>query len=157
MCIRDSNKRALIQYLCDVNKMNPQLKLIKDECIIMKRLTWKSSVTFLSCHHRRITFKFSLTTWTLLFYWCSSLGFTACCTSFHEKYDGKVIDINAMVSKLGNKSFDLLAVHALSGCDTMSYPFGKWQISALNLLLKLHINLQAVSYTHLTLPTIYSV
>jgi len=35
----DVNKRALIQYMCDVNKMNPQLQLIRDECIIMKRLT----------------------------------------------------------------------------------------------------------------------
>jgi len=59
-----------------------------------------------------------------------------------KKYDGKVIDINATASKLGNKSFDLLAVHALSGCDIMSYPFGKWKISALNLLLKLNLNLQ---------------
>ena len=110
--------------------------------IIMKRLTWKSSATFWSCHHKRISFKFSLTIWTLLFYWCSSFGLEACCTSFYEKYDGKVIDINATALKLGNKSFDLLAVHALSGCDTVSYPFGKWMISALNLLLKLDLNLQ---------------
>jgi len=69
-------------------------------------------------------------------------GLQACCTSFHEKYDGKVIDINAMASKQGNKPFDLLAVHFLSCCDTMSYPFGKWKISALNLLLQLDLNLQ---------------
>jgi len=69
-------------------------------------------------------------------------GLQACCTSFNEKYDRKVIDINAAASKLGNKSFDLLAVHALSGCDTMSYAFGKWEISALNLLLQLDLNLQ---------------
>ena len=33
-------------------------------------------------------------------------------------------------------------MHALSGCDTVSYPFGKGKISALNLLLKLDLNLQ---------------
>ena len=36
---------------------------------------------------------------------------------------------------------DLLAVHALSGCDTVSYPFGKVNISTFNLLLKLDLNL----------------
>jgi len=81
----DVNKRALIQYLCDVNKMNPQLQHIRDECIIMKRQTWKSSATFWSYHHKRITFKFSLTTWTLLFYWCSSLGFTSLLHKFQWK------------------------------------------------------------------------
>jgi len=118
----DVNKYALIQYLCDVNKMNPQMQLIRDECIFMKRLTWKSSATFWSCHHKRITFKLSLKHG----HYCSTgvllLGLQACCTSFHEKYDGKV-DINPTASKVGNKSFDLLAVHALSGCDIMSYPF----------------------------------
>jgi len=44
--------------------------------------------------------------------------------------------------KLGDKCFDLLVVHALSGCDTGSYPFVKGEISALNLLLKLDLNLQ---------------
>jgi len=57
-----------------------------------------------------------------------------------RKYDRKVIDINA--SKLGNKSFHLSSVHAPSGSDTMTYPFGKGNISALNLLLKLYLNLQ---------------
>ena len=28
----DVNKHALIQYLCDANKMNPQLQLIRDKC-----------------------------------------------------------------------------------------------------------------------------
>ena len=36
----------------------------------------------------------------------------------------------------------ILAVRALLGCDTVSYPFGKGKISALNLLLKLDLNLQ---------------
>ena len=29
----DENKRALIQYLCDANKTNPQLQLIEEDCI----------------------------------------------------------------------------------------------------------------------------
>ena len=62
-----------------------------------------------------------------------------------RKYDGKIIDISATALKLGDKCFDLLAVHALSGCDTVSYPFGKGKISALNMLLKLDLNLQVFS------------
>ena len=59
-----------------------------------------------------------------------------------RKYDGKVIDINAMALKLGDNCFDLLAIHTLSGCDTMSYSYGKRKVSTLNLLLKLDLNLQ---------------
>ena len=47
-----------------------------------------------------------------------------------------------MALKPGDKCFDLLAIHTLSSCDTMSYPFGKGKVSALNLLLKLDLNLQ---------------
>ncbi len=34
-----------------------------------------------------------------------------------KQYSGKVIDITASVLKHGNKCADVLAVHALSGCD----------------------------------------
>jgi len=112
------------------------------ESIIMKRLTWKSSATFWSCHHKK---SHSNSHWRHGHY-CSTgvllLGLQVCCTSFHEIYDKKVIDINAMALKLGNKYFYLLTVHALSGCESMSYPCEKWKISALNLLLKLDLNLQ---------------
>jgi len=52
-----------------------------------------------------------------------------------KKYDGKVIDINAIALKLKDKCIDFLAIHALSGCDSVSYPFGKGKVSAINLLL----------------------
>ena len=62
-----------------------------------------------------------------------------------KKYDGKVIDINATALKLDDKCFDLLAIHALSGCDTVSYPFGKGKVSAVNLLLKSDLKLKVFS------------
>jgi len=46
-----------------------------------------------------------------------------------------VLDINATCADLGEKCLQLLGVHALSGCDTVSYPYGKGKISALNTLL----------------------
>ena len=42
-----------------------------------------------------------------------------------EKWDGTILNINATVNKLGDKCRNILAVNALSGCDTVSYPFGK--------------------------------
>ena len=59
-----------------------------------------------------------------------------------KKFNGKVIDINATAMKLGDRSLNLLAMHALSGCDTVSYPFGKGKVSALNVVLDRDIGLQ---------------
>ena len=58
-----------------------------------------------------------------------------------RKYNGKIIDITATVAKLGNKCSDILPVHALSGCDTVSYPYGKGKVSVVNLMLKLDLDL----------------
>ena len=41
-----------------------------------------------------------------------------------EKWDGTVLDINATVDKLGDKCGQLLGMHALSRCGTVSYPCG---------------------------------
>ena len=60
-----------------------------------------------------------------------------------KKYDNKIIDINKTAWSLQEKCFDLLAVHALSGCDSVSNPFGKGKISVVNLLLKLNLNIRA--------------
>ena len=48
-----------------------------------------------------------------------------------EKWDGMVLDIHATVVKLGDKCGQLPGMHALSGCDTVSYPYGKGKKSAL--------------------------
>lgn len=52
-----------------------------------------------------------------------------------ERWDGAVIDINTTCLLLGSKCLQLLGMHALRGCDTVSYPFGKGKISALNALM----------------------
>ena len=51
-----------------------------------------------------------------------------------EKLDRTVIYINMTVEKLEDKSGLLLGLHAMSGCDTVSYPYGKGKISAVKLL-----------------------
>ena len=52
-----------------------------------------------------------------------------------EKWDGVVLDINATCANLGDTVCPhLLGAHALSGCDTDSYPFGKVKASVLKTL-----------------------
>ena len=52
-----------------------------------------------------------------------------------ERWDGTVLNINATCADLGPKCLQLLGMHALSGCDTTSYPYSKGKISALKTLL----------------------
>jgi len=58
-----------------------------------------------------------------------------------ELWDGAVLDINVTVLRcsvtLGQKYLQLPAInlHALSDCDTISYPYGKGNVTALNTML----------------------
>ena len=61
--------------------------------------------------------------------WCWRNGLT--CKIQMEKWDGVILDINSTVDQLGEKCNGILALHALSGCDTVSYPCGKGKVSAL--------------------------
>lgn len=65
----------------------------------------------------------------LMVYWCWKVG-TTCCLQM-ERWDGTVLNINATIENLGDHSCSILAMHALSGCDTTSYPAGKGKVSAL--------------------------
>ena len=73
-----------------------------------------------------------------------------------EGWDDNVININATCRQLGSKSLKLLGMHALSGCDTTSYPFGKGKLSALKVLMsrdcpRLHTTLGESTATHIQL------
>ena len=52
-----------------------------------------------------------------------------------EKWDGTVLDIRATVDTLGDKCGQLPGMHALSGCDIVSYRYGKGKKSALKVLM----------------------
>ena len=52
-----------------------------------------------------------------------------------ERWDGSVLDINAACATLGQKCEQLPAMHALTGCDTTSYPYGKGKVTALNTMI----------------------
>ena len=57
-----------------------------------------------------------------------------------EKWDGTVLDICATVDKWGDTCGQLPGMHALSGCDTVSYPYGKGKKSALKVLMNTDID-----------------
>ena len=52
------------------------------------------------------------------------------------KFDGSKIDINVSMQKLGWASEHILAVHALTDCDTVSYPFNKGNVKGLSIIQK---------------------
>ena len=51
-----------------------------------------------------------------------------------DRWCGAILNINESSSFLGAKSLHLLGMHALSGCDTVSYPFGLGKATTLNVL-----------------------
>ena len=66
-------------------------------------------------------------------YWTSKMRVVAKIQM--EKWNGDILDINETVQRLGPKTCSqLLGIHAQSGCDSVSYPFGKGNKSALKLL-----------------------
>ncbi len=73
-----------------------------------------------------------------------------------RKSDGQIIDINATAHKLGDKSLQLLAIHALTGCDTTSYLFGKGKASAVSIMLKHDMNLEVLGQTDANLCDVIS-
>jgi hypothetical protein len=73
----------------------------------------------------------------LLVYWCWKCSVKSRVQML--KWDGVVLNINATVSKLGDKCSGILGMHALSGCDTVSYPNGKGKVSALKVLTQTNI------------------
>ena len=68
----------------------------------------------------------------LLVYWVWKAQLS--CSVQMKPWDGSIIDMNATCNELGPKCLKLLGMHALSGCDTVSYPFNKSKVAALNVL-----------------------
>ena len=69
----------------------------------------------------------------LLAYWVNWAGLH--CKVQAEHWAGSVFGINVICADLGQKCLQLLCMHALSGCDTISYPYGKGNVTALNTMV----------------------
>ena len=74
----------------------------------------------------------------LLLYWVWKRELHWTCSVQMERWNGVVIDINASCLLLGSKCLQLMGMHALTGCDTVSYPFNKGEITVLNALKSDH-------------------
>ncbi len=68
----------------------------------------------------------------LLIFWVWSTQLTAH-VQLH-RWRGAILNINESSVLLGPKSLQLLDMHALSGCDTVSYPFRHGKAMALKVL-----------------------
>ena len=68
----------------------------------------------------------------LLIYWVWRLQMTARVQL--DRWCGAILNINESSSLLGAKSLQLLGMHALSGCDNVSYSFGHGKATALKVL-----------------------
>ena len=53
-----------------------------------------------------------------------------------KKNNGRFIDINSSAESLGTKCLDLLALNAVSGCDSVSFPYGKGKVTSVNVLMQ---------------------
>ena len=73
----------------------------------------------------------------LLVYWTWHYGLRDRLSVQMEKWDGVVLDINATCANLGDTlCSQLLGAHAITGCDTVSYPFGKGKATVLKIMKK---------------------
>ena len=71
----------------------------------------------------------------LLVYWTWRCDLQDRLAVHMEKWDGVVLDVNATCANLGSTVCSkLLGAHAITGCDTVSYPFGKGKASMLKTL-----------------------
>ena len=139
------NKKELIELFCDANdsqrvKMygdsNSEYRHEEADCNIISHVE-----ALLNQDYRHVQVVADDTDiFVLLVFFCWKWECTAQLSM--RKSDGKIIDINATAKQLGPKSLQLVAVHALTGCDSTSYLFGKGNASAVAIMLKHDMNLE---------------
>ena len=61
------------------------------------------------------------------------------------------------VTKLGNICKDVLALHALAGCYSVSFPFGKSETIATNLMMKEDLNLDEFCWPDISNERLFEV
>lgn len=143
----ESNKKELINVFCSTND-SPQIQMIGEtnsefkheeaDCNIISHV---QELILQGYKHINVVAD-DTDIFVLLIFFCWKWQCSAQITM--RKFDGRVIDINATAHKLGNKSLQLLAVHAISGCDTVSYMFGKGKASAVSTMLKHDVHLEVL-------------
>ncbi len=145
------NKKELIKVICAENNASNVTMVGEDttlytheeaDCIIISCV--KSLVQEQQCQHIHVISD-DTDIFALLVYFCWKWQTTV--QICMKKSDGRVVDINATAAKLGPKASQLLAVHAITGCDTVSYMFGKGKASAVTSMIKHDVSLDLLGET----------
>ena len=74
-----------------------------------------------------------------------------------ENANGEVVNINAAVESLKGKAGMILGLHALTGCDSTSFIYGKGKASAIPVLLKCDIDLSVIGDLHTPIEEVVKV
>ena len=130
---RDEDKDQLIKLFCDTNHGCPTLHIIgKEQSMFNHEEADANIVRYLLTLHeekRHIQVGADDTDIFVLLVFFAWYNKVAIQISM-KKRDGSIININATAEKLGDKCKCLLPLHSLTGCDSVSYLFGKGKATA---------------------------
>ncbi|KAJ8392658.1 hypothetical protein AAFF_G00073320 [Aldrovandia affinis] len=126
-----TNKRRLGELLC-THSIGDHIKMVSGaDSIVTHDEADISLISYMLDAARRGATTIHIlsddTVFVLMVCWCWKVGIT--CHLQMERWDVTVFNINLM--NLGEQCCSILAMHALSRCDTTSYPAGKGKVSAL--------------------------
>ena len=133
------NKKQLLKLLCEANTADHIHMTCEGLCLFGHEEADVCIVTYLQRIIQEGNTKIVVAAddtdiFALLVHFCWKWQLLDTISITMKKMNGKLININEVCRKLGPKCIEVLGLHALTGCDTTSYPYGKGKVSALNIL-----------------------
>ena len=134
---RKANKKALVRVLSTSNLSNNVTMVGREESVYSHD---EADITIISYLLEAVTNGKNVVrviinetdVFVLLIFWVWRLQMTARVQL--DRWCGAILNINESSSLVGAKFLQLLGMHALSGCDTVSYPLGHGKATALKVL-----------------------
>ena len=132
-----ANKKALIRVLSTFNLGNKVTMVGREESVYNNG---EAEITIISYLLEAVkngknfvrVISDDIDVFVLLIFWVWKLQITARVQL--DRWCGAILNINESSSLLGANSLQLLCMHAFSGCDSVSYPFGHGKATALKVL-----------------------
>ena len=134
----NDNKRQLIRLLCTFHISEKMVLVSCLDCMARHDEADITLISYAPCCQRERAHRVRILcddtdVFVLIVYWSWKANVEA--DVQFEKCDGAVISINYTVISLGAKCKGILATHALGGCDTTSFPYGRGKTMSLNVLM----------------------
>ncbi len=135
--MKNTNKKQLLHLLCTCDCPADKILFVNHtECIVKHEETDVTLISYMLQEAQAEVPTIRILSddtdiFVLLVYWAWKANVKS---AVQMKWDDIILDINATVRTLSDKCQGLLGMHALSGCDTVSYPCGKGKVSALKVL-----------------------